>query len=132
MRARVVLYNQNIASVLLIHRLKNSRGYWVIPGGGSKGQETSVQTAIREISEELKISLAAPDLTFMFKIADEFIFLAKIAQIKIPEISGEEKERANQNNVYKPTWVKISKLTDIDLMPPEIAQQILNKLKSAR
>lgn len=129
MRARVVLYNQNIASVLLIHRLKNSRDYWVIPGGGSKDQETPVQTAIREISEELKISLAATDLAFMFKIADEFIFLAKIDQIKISEISGEERERATFNNVYEPSWVKVDKLASVNLMPPKIAKLIMTVIK---
>ena len=57
MRARVILYNSENDAILLIHRLKNGRDYWVIPGGGAKGNETTVETAIREINEELSIQL---------------------------------------------------------------------------
>ena len=53
MRARVILYNNENKAVLLIHRLKNGRNYWVIPGGGAENNEAPVDTAIREINEEL-------------------------------------------------------------------------------
>lgn len=55
MRARVIIYNPKSDSILLIHRKKNGRDYWVIPGGGAKNQETPTQTAIREIKEELDL-----------------------------------------------------------------------------
>ena len=62
MRARVILYNKENKAVLLIHRFKNGRNYWVIPGGGAKGHETPIDTAIREINEELSIHLKPTDL----------------------------------------------------------------------
>lgn len=95
MRARVVLYNPELKAILLIHRLKNKRNYWVIPGGGAENQETPVETAIREINEELKIKLLPEKLNRLFEIDNEVIFLAQIKQTKAPRISGEEKERSS-------------------------------------
>ena len=128
MRARVILYNKENKAVLLIHRLKNGRNYWVIPGGGAKGHETPVETAIREIEEELNIQLRPTDLIHFFKYEgkeDEEIFYAKIPYITAPKISGEEKGRSSSNNVYQPEWIAAKELPKINLMPPEIAAKIV-------
>jgi len=129
MRARVILYNSENTAILLIHRLKNDRDYWVIPGGGAKGNETSVETAIREIDEELNIQLKPDALTHLFEYKsqeNEHFFFAEIPFIAAPEISGEEKERSSSLNVYQPSWVGVKDLTKINLMPPEIAAKIIN------
>ena len=129
MRARVVLYNPDLKDILLIHRLKNERDYWVIPGGGAENQETPIETAIREINEELKIKLLPEKLKRLFEIDNEVIFLAQAGQTKAPRISGEEKERSSTKNIYEPVWVTLKDLTTINLMPPEIAQQLLEFIK---
>ena len=129
MRARVILYNSENDAILLIHRFKNGRNYWVIPGGGAKGNETPVETAIREIEEELNIQLKPADLTHLLEYKsqeNEHFFFAEIPFIAAPAISGEEKERANNLNVYQPRWIAVKELTQINLMPPEIAVKILN------
>ena len=129
MRARVILYNSENDAILLIHRLKNGRDYWVIPGGGAKGNETPVETAIREIEEELNIQLKPADLTHLLEYKsqeNEHFFYAEISFIAAPEISGEEKERSNNANVYQPDWVAVKDLTQINLMPPKIACKIIN------
>ena len=129
MRARVILYNRENKTVLLIHRLKNGRDYWVIPGGGAESDETPVDTAIREINEELTIHLKSADLTQLFEYKsqeNEHFFYAEISFIAAPEISGEEKERSNNANVYQPDWVAVKDLTQINLMPPKIACKIIN------
>lgn len=132
MRARVVLYNQKTDSVLLIHRLKKGRDYWVIPGGGAKKSESPSEAAIREINEELGIKLQRQDLKPLFELNDQgekqLIFEAKISFVKAPPISGEEKDRANENNVYQPSWVSFCNLPRINLMPPEISQKIFCKI----
>ena len=129
MRARVVLYNPELKAILLIHRLKNKRNYWVIPGGGAENQETPVETAIREINEELKIKLLPEKLKRLFEIDNEVIFLTQIKQTKVPQISGEEKKRSDTKNIYDPAWIALKDLTTINLMPPELAQQLLAFIK---
>ena len=129
MRARVILYNSENDAILLIHRLKNGRDYWVIPDGGAKGNETPVETAIREINEELSIQLKPAALNQLFEYKsqeDEHFFYAEIAFIAAPEISGEEKERSNNANVYQPDWVAVKDLAQINLIPPKVACKIIN------
>ena len=129
MRARVILYNSENDAMLLIHRLKNGRDYWVIPGGGAEGNETPVETALREIEEELNIQLKPADLTHLLEYKsqeNEHFFYAEISFIAAPEISGEEKERSNNANVYQPDWVAVKDLAQINLMPPKVACKIIN------
>lgn len=71
MRARVIIYNPKLDSILLIHRKKNGRDYWVIPGGGAKGAETPIQTAIREIEEELGLIFSSQELFGIFEMGKE-------------------------------------------------------------
>ncbi|MDF7671937.1 NUDIX domain-containing protein [Lactobacillus sp. ESL0701] len=133
MRARVVIYNCQTQALLLIHRLKDGRDYWVVPGGGAKDQETPVQTAIREVREELQIVLTPKDLHQLFVLQEqerEVFFCAQSVQATTPKISGEEKERSNSANSYLPTWVKFSKLSQLNLMPPQAKLKINEYLKN--
>lgn len=136
MRARVIIYNPKLDSILLIHREKNGRNYWVIPGGGAKGKETPAQTAIREIREELELHFAAQDLSSIFEIEEaddkQVIFFTKTNIDYTPSISGEELDRSSKDNVYLPSWVKLSELATINLLPVEAKiklQKYLNKMK---
>ncbi|WEV36732.1 NUDIX domain-containing protein [Lactobacillus sp. ESL0677] len=114
--------------MLLIHRLKNGRDYWVVPGDGAKGQETPAQTAIREIHEELQIVLTPDELQQLFVLQEqerEVFFYVESAQVTTPDISGEEAERASATNVYLPTWVKVNNLSQTNLMPPEVSGKLV-------
>lgn len=129
MRARVIIYNPDLTAILLIHRQKKQRNYWVVPGGGAKKSETPRETAIREINEELQIELTPAQLRQLFVIDDEYFFLTDYRQKAVPDISGEEKERSTSTNVYRPAWVSLSELLKINLMPPALSNKILAVIK---
>lgn len=129
MRARVIIYNPDLTAILLIHRQKKQRNYWVVPGGGAKRSETPRETAIREINEELQIELTPAQLRQLFVIDDEYFFLTDYRQKAVPDISGEEKERSTSTNVYRPAWVFLSELLKINLMPPALSNKILAVIK---
>ncbi|MCX8736741.1 NUDIX domain-containing protein [Lactobacillus sp. B4026] len=129
MRARVIIYNPDLTAILLIHRQKKQRNYWVVPGGGAKRSETPRETAIREINEELQIELTSAQLRQLFVIDDEYFFLTDYRQKAVPDISGEEKERSTSTNVYRPAWVTLSELLKINLMPPALSNKILAVIK---
>lgn len=129
MRARVIIYNPDLTAILLIHRQKKQRNYWVVPGGGAKRSETPRETAIREINEELQIELTPAQLRQLFVIDDEYFFLTDYRQKAVSDISGEEKERSTSTNVYRPAWVTLSELLKINLMPPALSNKILAVIK---
>lgn len=129
MRAKVIIYNPDLTAILLIHRQKKQRNYWVVPGGGAKRSETPRETAIREINEELRIELTPAQLRQLFVIDDEYFFLTDYRQKAVPDISGEEKERSTSTNVYRPAWVTLSELLKINLMPPALSNKILAVIK---
>lgn len=129
MRARVIIYNPDLTAILLIHRQKKQRNFWVVPGGGAKRSETPRETAIREINEELQIELTPAQLRQLFVIDDEYFFLTDYRQKAVPDISGEEKERSTSTNVYRPAWVSLSELLKINLMPPALSNKILAVIK---
>ena len=129
MRARVIIYNPDLTAILLIHRQKKQRNYWVVPGGGAKRSETPRETAIREINEELRIELTPAQLRQLFVIDDEYFFLTDYRQKAVPDISGEEKEQSTSTNVYRPAWVTLSELLKINLMPPALSNKILAVIK---
>ena len=129
MRARVIIYNPDLTAILLIHRQKKQRNYWVVPGGGAKRSETPRETAIREINEELQIELTPAQLRQLFVIDDEYFFLTDYRQKAVPDISGEEKEQSTNTNVYRPAWVSLSELLKINLMPPALSSKILAVIK---
>lgn len=128
MRAGIIIYNPNIQSILLIHRIKGERNYYVIPGGGQENLETPRQTAQREIAEELGWHLPEQDLAFAFKLdnlgQEEHYFLYHTTQINLPTIQGEEKERSSADNHYLPTWVKLDQLSHINLQPQKLLHKI--------
>ncbi len=127
MRATIVIYNQKLNSIMLIHRIKNNRDYWIIPGGGSKNSETAVQTAIREINEELQISFSSNDISYIFDINGQEkhrIFFAIINSVYTPDISGEELVKSNTDNIYIPTWVNRDRINKINIQPKEAAEKL--------
>ncbi|MDF7638072.1 NUDIX domain-containing protein [Lactobacillus sp. ESL0791] len=133
MRARVVIYNEQLKAILLINRIKKDRNYWVIPGGGAKGTETPVETAIREIDEELQLKYRPEQLKQIFTLEEDEVqpvFWAETTVTVAPKISGEEVGRSNKDNIYRPAFVKVSDLKKVNLMPPEATDKILLALEN--
>lgn len=56
-RAGVVVYCASMKSILLIHRKKKDKDYWVVPGGGLESNESYEDAAKRELMEELGLSI---------------------------------------------------------------------------
>ncbi|WEV44012.1 NUDIX domain-containing protein [Lactobacillus sp. ESL0684] len=134
MRARVIIHNPQTDAVLLIHRFKNGREYWVVPGGGAQGVELPVQTAIREITEELQIKFKPSDLKEAFALSEDEVeqqifFLGQVISSDAPKISGEEAARISESNVYIPTWVNLADLEQLNLQPSQLTARLQQILK---
>ena len=121
MRAGVILFNPQTKQILLIHRWKNGEEYFVIPGGGAESGETAVQSAQREIREELGWSLSEkqlqPAFTFRNSQRLEIYFRATISHTSAPMIQGEEALRSHTQNIYQPEWLDIEAICGLNLRP---------------
>ena len=53
--ARGIIFFEN--KVVMMHRIKKGREYYVIPGGGIEPGEESIEALKREIKEELSIKV---------------------------------------------------------------------------
>ena len=130
-RAGVIIYCKSEEKILLIKRIKNDAQYWVIPGGGVEANETYEEAARREIKEEL--GLLFDELTEGITIEKEncidkyYITLVDI--ITDFSIQGEEKNRSNEANQYILEWVSKYELPTINLLPKELKDSILERLK---
>ena len=64
-RVRVALVIIKDDNILLIQHKKNKKKYWVLPGGGLDYCETIEKAAVRELKEELNISVKVGKLIFI-------------------------------------------------------------------
>ena len=126
--AGVIIQN---GKVLLIHRIREDREYWVFPGGGVEENETIEEALDREMAEEL--SIVVQEKNFLFKIENvgrnEHHFLISRYEGE-PKIGGPEAERMNDKNQYILTWVSVEQLNSINLFPDkakEIVSEFVDK-----
>ncbi|GER68688.1 NUDIX hydrolase [Weizmannia acidilactici] len=126
-RAGVLIINPEKDCILLIHRIRNSLEYWVIPGGTVEDGESFEEAAKREIMEELGIKMEGFTEFFSFSTEDreERYYLTKIMEMKEYTIQGEEKERSGKDNQYLVKWVNLNQLSNIDLKPLIIKNEII-------
>jgi len=123
-------------SVLIMFRRKNAEEYYVFPGGHMRIDEKPLQTAQREIEEETTIKTKGLKLAFEFhnfykpdKPASQYYFVGEWAS-GTPTLSGEESRRADENNYYKPMWIKVDSLADLTLYPLMAKEWVLEFLPS--
>ena len=131
-RVSALLVNHENAEILLIKRLKDSRIYWVFPGGGVEFRELLSQAIVREIFEETSLEIDNPEEIFSVinRGRKEHFFLVSVPFFE-PKLSTQSPEFKAQNctNQYELTWVKLNDLSQLNLVPVE-AKVIVSSLVS--
>ncbi len=128
-RAAVVIIHEG--RVLLMHRRKADRDYWVVPGGGVEEGETVEQAARREVEEEtgLEVTLDRELWTRDRDGQAEHYFLAAGFHGEL-RLGGPEIERQSAQNVYRLEWVPLRELERIALVPDSIGARIVTVVGS--
>ena len=118
-RAGIVVFCKAMKRILLIQRKKRGEEYWTVPGGGLKEDESFEEGARRELAEELGISTGEMEELCTIALNDriEKYYISYIDKCDTVEIQGEELERSNDDNIYIPTWVDVSNIPLITLLP---------------
>lgn len=124
-----VLVRNDSGDLLLIHRMKDGRDYWVFPGGSIESGETPEMAAIREAKEELSLDIEGLTLSFVQDNSGRTEYYFDVARFRgSPSLGlGPEAARMSSTNVYEPRWVPMSLLKIINLLPESAKNRALSQ-----
>lgn len=133
MKTRVRALIIQDSNILLVHRVKGRREYWVFPGGGVEKTDSSPQECLkRECLEELGIMVDVGD-KFAERPFDtpgkqfELYYLCRIISGEVGTGKGPESTRDPQvYGTYKNEWVPLSELSTKNVLPAEIKDKIIS------
>lgn len=124
-------------SIVLIHRIKPDREYYVFPGGGAEKYETVEDALSRECHEELGIKVnVLKEIYRLIEKGDSIqrFYLCTIKEGEIgtgrgPEFSSSEYYNSGQ---YTPLKVILDKIVELPLFPTEIRDALCRDLLKYR
>ena len=121
----VILINKS-KEVLICQRPKgkNMSGFWEFPGGKVKNGEKFDIAAIREIKEELVVSIDIKKINYLMNIFFEYPEYFLSMQVYFTDI-WDGKIKGMDSQKFK--WVKKDELINIDMLPAsnKVTQKML-------
>lgn len=135
MRIRVagILIQNN--SIALMHRIKNGREYYVIPGGGVEENETNEEATIREIKEEVGIDVKVIKKMYEYKDEKSSQLFYLVEQTGGVFGTGEGPEFITPNpdkGYYHMEMISFEDISKINLVPEEIKIKLIEDIKLNR
>jgi len=121
--------------VLLMHRIKHGKEYYVFPGGGVEEGETAEQALLREINEETSLEIKIEKLLYHHiydNDTEQFFYLCSYISGE-PKLGNGNESRAmakSTENFYNPIWYEIKKLPELLLYPQEIRDWFIADAKT--
>jgi len=120
--------------ILLIHRQKNGKKYYVFPGGSVEKNEVNEEALIREIKEETSIKVEIKRLVYVhdYQTSQQYYYLCEYhgGRPRLASGSIEKQRMKTKNDFYQPLWVDISRLSGLLLYPLEIRDWLISDLKN--
>jgi 8-oxo-dGTP diphosphatase len=110
--------------VLLVHRRKHGKEYYVLPGGGVEPGETVEEACVREVKEEtgLDVTSLKPLTTFANVGRTEHYYLVQVRPGPV-RLGGPEVQRQAAGNHYALEWVTLHRVPELNLFP-EMARRL--------
>ena len=130
--ARIIILKKR--KILLIHRFKENKEYFVLPGGSVENNETPEQAVIREVKEETNLDINLGECLWEFeeniegKLRYGYYFLAKSFKGE-PTLGGPEVERQTETNKYIFEWIPLEKIDALLIYPFGLKERILEKFR---
>lgn len=113
--------------ICLIHRIKNGKEYWVIPGGGQEGDESNEDTLRRELIEEVGsvIDNISQEPVITYCTDDSMQYFYTCSEVSRTKPTGLEHTKSNPNDYYEVMFVEVDKLESLQLVPTPIKGNII-------
>lgn len=125
-KARVLLINKEMTSILFIKRVKDDNEYYVLPGGHIENEESYEACARREVLEEL--AFVVDELEELYDEDNTRYYYSYITELLTFEICGKEMERQTKENSYHPLWLKYWELDKYNIVPKSLLTKIKDYL----
>lgn len=121
MSERVAVVIRDNDRILLMHRAKQGREYYAVPGGSVEAGETLEEACLREAREEtgLTIELHPERRSFLNQGRQEHVFLATNYRGEV-RLGGPELERQSPDNQYRLEWVPLERLAELTVFPAQV------------
>lgn len=132
-RAAGILIQNN--SIALMHRIKNGKEYYVIPGGGVEENETTEEATIREIKEEVGIDVKVIKKMYEYKDekSSQLFYLVEQTGGVFGTGEGPEFITPNSNKgYYHMEMISFEDISKINLVPEEIKIKLIEDIKLNR
>ena len=115
-RATAIIFRNG--KLLLIHRQKPGRDFFVLPGGGVNFEESFEEACIREVREETGLDVLALRLVsrYITLEKEENYYFTKVTPAE-PVLGGAEAERQSPEDSYTFLWVEAAQLEKLNLLP---------------
>lgn len=120
-RASLVIVCEN--RILLMHRRKRGREYYVIPGGGVERGESAHDAAVREAKEETGLDVNIERQLWTYAEKNHFFLVTDFCGDLT--IQGPERQRSSPNNRYQLEWLPLERLPSVSLSPAPVADRIV-------
>jgi len=115
--------------VLLLHRIKRDREYYVFPGGHKTKNESDAETLKREMKEELNVEISK-DVELMFELDRKGFGKERYYRVDIQsDLNDMYKENADKkkDEVNEAVFLSIKKASGMDNVFPREVIELLNK-----
>ena len=129
--------------LLTIKRTKNDEEYYVFPGGHVEGEESARECAVRETREETGVDVNAIRLLYKYNFKGEnhgaendkygagmqSFYVCGYQNGEPSKTDADEYTREGDEwGTYKPTWIDLADIKNIDLRPACVKAQLLKDL----
>ena len=126
---RAIIFSED--KMVVMYREKNDRVYYTFPGGGINEGEDVESCIIREVKEEFGIDVEPIKEVYLYENEKsiQHFFTCKWLSGELGSGEGEEFQGDQSRGIYIPMLVENERLSQIPLMPPEVAARLVTDLK---
>lgn len=129
--ARAIVVNDG--QILVMKRNKYGQEFYTLVGGRVEADETPEAAVIREVLEETSINVSSPRIVAVQlggSFGKQYIYACHYISGKpaVSPDSEEARDNAEGRNLYQPLWVPVGSLSQLQFLPKELQQHIVQWL----